>query len=666
VRINGLPRCLNEILSIGLLLSKERSAERPVEIEDAAEKEEIMNTHNNFEWWPPSSENWTRWFAIVIAFVVLILIIWPPGITQPPLPTPTDIPGTQSISGCESVVSNVPQDRLEIPANAIEISIYFSAEECQYLPRIALDFNRAYIAGRNPLTGQPLSSSERPFFVTGRPVSSGTVRDELVKELTGFGTDEFTPPTIWSPSSAHFLAVINEEVNRQIFDLSDVKATALAPVVMAIWESRLEAIRNTVGYAEIGWEELLAVMNSPNGWCDYGIPNCRRAVYYGHTNPNFSPTGLSTLIGEYYASARQNGYSGGPLTLDIVNNSAVRAGVREIEQLIRHYSRRTTEFKNYIAQGPDYVDFVALEENDVITINRGLTAYTPPERLVALYPKEGTFWHEHPFAVPDAPWVSSDQREAARIFTEYVLAPPAQELIVREGFRPANPTVSIGFPFDPLNGVTQDGPAGVLPVPSGEVILAIQRSWEFVKKQADIMLLLDTSGSMNGEKLDLAKTAAGEFVNIVERKAPDNRIGLTTFSDGVSVRVALGTVESNSSQIRQEISSLQAVGGTALYQAILETADQMRESDDGDRIRILVVLSDGADTASSANLNEVVEAIGASIQSRNPVIVIPIAYGTDADIMTLRRIAEAARTELQNAVSPDTIRNVLNIIAGLS
>ena len=656
----------DETLYIALLLSREAAAQRLAEIEHTAEKEEFMSTQNSFKWWPPSSENWTSWFGIVAAFVVVLMIIRPLELPPPPPPTPTPEPGLRPISGCESVVSTVPPDRLEIPANAIEISIYFSAEECQYLPRITLDFNSAYIAGRNPLTGQPLSSSERPIFVTGKPVSSGTVRDELVKEITGFGTDEFIPPTIWSPSSAHFLAVINEEVNRQIFDISDVKATALAPVVMAIWESRLEAIRNTVGYEEIGWEELLAVMNSPNGWCDYGIPDCRRAVYYGHTNPNFSPTGLSTLIGEYYASARQNGYSGGSLTLDIVNNSAVRAGVREIEQLIRHYSRRTTEFKHYIAQGPDYVDFVALEENDVITINRGLTAYTPPERLVALYPKEGTFWHEHPFAVPDAPWVSSDQREAARIFTEYVLAPPAQELIVREGFRPANPNVPMGFPFDPLNGVTQDGPAGALPVPSGEVILAIQRSWEFVKKQADIMLLLDTSGSMNGEKLELAKTAAGEFVNIVEREAPDNRIGLATFSDGVSVRVVLGTVESNSTQMRSEISSLQATGGTALYQAILEIVDQMRESDEGDRIRILVVLSDGADTASSANLNEVVEAIGASIQSRNPVIVIPIAYGTDADIMTLRRIAEAARTDLQNAVNPDTIRNIMNIIAGLS
>ena len=74
--------------------------------------------------------------------------------------------------------------------------------------------------------------------------------------------------------------------------------------------------------------------------------------------------------------------------------------MRQIECLIKHYSSRTTEFKEYIAQGPNYLDFVALEENDLIYINQGKTAYKPPEKLVALYPKEGTFWHEHPFAIP--------------------------------------------------------------------------------------------------------------------------------------------------------------------------------------------------------------------------------------------------------------------------
>ncbi len=75
--------------------------------------------------------------------------------------------------------------------------------------------------------------------------------------------------------------------------LADTESTALAPVVMAIWESRLNAIRETVGYDNVGWEELLQVLNSPNGWQDFGLPDARTQVYYGHTDPYVSSTALS-------------------------------------------------------------------------------------------------------------------------------------------------------------------------------------------------------------------------------------------------------------------------------------------------------------------------------------------------------------------------------------
>jgi Ca-activated chloride channel family protein len=607
--------------------------------------------------WPPSAQNWTIWVALGVIIAAVTLIYG--GSVDPPPP-----PGTQPITDCESVVTNAPQDRLEVPTGAIEISVYFSAEECQYLPRIALEFNRAYINGTNPLTGEPLAAGERPIFVTGKPVSSGTVREGILRELTGFGTGDFVPPTIWSPSSIHFLSLLNEDVKKETFDLSAAQATALAPVVMAIWESRLEAIRNTVGYDDIGWDELLDVLHSPNGWCDYGIPGCRRSVYYGHTNPNFSPTGLSTLITEFYASARQHGFTGRTLTLDVVNNQEVQEGVREIEQLIRHYSRRTTEFKHYIAQGPDYVDFVALEENDVITINRGLTEFTPPERLVALYPKEGTLWHEHPFGIPVAPWVTPEQREAARVFTEYVLMPTAQELIVSEGFRPANSSVALGFPFDPQNGVTAEGPTQIMAVPSGEVILAVQNTWSFVKKPADIMLLIDTSGSMGGDKLRLAQAASLEFVNQVEDIGPGNRMSLFVFNHDLTHRIPLGTVENNGERLRDSINGLGAEGGTCMYQALTAVVNQMNANTASDRIRIVILLSDGKDECEGGvTLNATIQAIEASSQSQNPVIVIPIAYGGDADITTLTRIAAAGKVELQNATNPDNIQSILNLIA---
>ncbi|MBL8146455.1 MAG: VWA domain-containing protein [Anaerolineae bacterium] len=547
------------------------------------------------------------------------------------------------------------------PSNAIDVSIIYAPESEQYMPQVIADFNRISAEGRNPVTGQPWAQGESPIWITGKPGSSGTVMQGIVNAIIAPNNQNVERPVIFEPSVSHWLALANYQSGRDLFNLADSRATALAPVVMAIWESRLNAIRETVGYDDIGWEELLGVLNSENGWQDYGLPNARRTVYYGHTNPNVSSTGLSTLIGEFYASARANGFDGRRLTLDQVRDETVQQGVRDIEELIRHYSTRTTEFKEYIAQGPEYLDFVALEENDLIYINRGLTEYRPPERLVALYPKEGTFWHEHPMGIVNASWVTPEQAAAARVFVDYVLTEPVQQAIMAQGFRPANPDVELGFPFVEENGVDPSQPRAVLDVPAPDVIAAIQQSWAFVKKQADIVLLIDTSGSMQSEnKIGQAIQAAEVFLNATES---NNRIGLTTFSDIVEERVPLGNAEAVSDQMASHIRSLRADGGTELYMALRDVVTEMDKQGEENRIRAVVVLSDGADTGDEGvTLQDAIRAIEASRDSLNPIIVIPVAYGSDADINALNAIARASATRVQSG-DTDSILRVLQIIS---
>ena len=85
-------------------------------------------------------------------------------------------------------------------------------------------------------------------------------------------------------------------------------------------------------------------------------------------------------------------------------------------------------------------------------------------------------------------------------------------------------------------------------------------------------------------------------------------------------------------------------------------------SDRDDRIQAVVVLSDGQDTSSFTSLQNVVELIRVSREDRNPVIVIPVAYGADADINALNAIARASATRVQSG-DPENIQNVLEIIS---
>ncbi len=554
-----------------------------------------------------------------------------------------------------------------IPDNAIVIDIIYAPESDEYMQRIIPAFNEAYRNGTNPVTGQNLANGERPIFVQGEPGSSGVIMQGIVRAITNPTSPNAVTPTIFQPSVSHWLALANFQSGRDLFDLADSPATANAPVVISIWESRLQAIRDTVGYDDIGWAELLAVLNSPNGWGDYGIEG-RQTVYYGHTDPFVSSTALSTLISEFYASARVDGFTGRRLTLDVVEDENVLQGVRNIEELIRHYSRRTTEFRNYIAQGPDYLDFVALEENDLIAINRGLTDFgTPPERLVALYPAEGTFWHEHPFGIPDAPWVSDEQAQAARVFADYVVLPEQQQIIMEYGFRPVNPSVELAFPFEEQYGVTREGPTTVLDVPDPSVIDAIQDSWSFVKKQADIMLVIDTSGSMEeDDKLDQAVQAALAFIDSTE---PTNRVGLAVFDDTYRVLVDLDVLEGNRSELIEELEDLEPGGRTTLYNGIVETLDIMEDLKEENRIRAVVLLSDGEDTCdtgfgSCLSLNEAVERIEGEEEERNPVVVVPVGYGNISSELerVLDDIAGASNT-IWIPGNPDNIQGLLELIS---
>jgi Ca-activated chloride channel family protein len=229
---------------------------------------------------------------------------------------------------------------------------------------------------------------------------------------------------------------------------------------------------------------------------------------------------------------------------------------------------------------------------------------------------------------------------------------------MENGFRPVNPDVEIGYPISTDLGVDPLQPLTVLEVPEAPVISAIQESWSFVKKQADIWLVIDVSGSMHGEKLDNARQAA---INFIEQTESNNRVGLITFNSSPRVIVPLDNVESNAEELRNAITRLQADGDTALFEAIVQSVDNMSGGED-DRIRAIVVLSDGEDTVGGRTLQETVDRILEEAGSQNPVIVIPIAYGSDADIATLNAIARAANTRVQPG-NPDEIQALLELIS---
>lgn len=110
-----------------------------------------------------------------------------------------------------------------------------------------------------------------------------------------------------------------------------------------------------------------------------------------------------------------------------------------------------------------------------------------------------------------------------------------------------------------------------------------------------LVVVLDTSGSMSGEKLREAKDAVKGLVRDMK---DDDEIAFVHYSDTAEVVQPLTTVREVRSRLPARVDALQAEGGTAIP---LGLAAGMRalEGETGNRVRRIVLVSDGLDSSRS-------------------------------------------------------------------
>ncbi|MHB9002904.1 MAG: VWA domain-containing protein [Coriobacteriia bacterium] len=143
----------------------------------------------------------------------------------------------------------------------------------------------------------------------------------------------------------------------------------------------------------------------------------------------------------------------------------------------------------------------------------------------------------------------------------------------------------------------------------------------------DVVLAIDTSGSMKGASLQAAKDAAIEFIDAM---AAPNRVAIVAFS--TSARVVARFTDDDA-VLRSAINGLEARGETAAYDSLVAAAALSGEA--GTNVRGVVFLSDGGDTMSRATLDEAVRRIRAAAI---PVYAVSLP-SYEADPGVLRSIA---------------------------
>jgi Ca-activated chloride channel family protein len=329
----------------------------------------------------------------------------------------------------------------------------------------------------------------------------------------------------------------------------------------------------------------------------------------------------------------------------------------------------------------NYFSAVLLQEQLVYEYNRGVYCEderAPSEALVPFYVQDSVLPLDHPYVV--LPSASPAQEEAADDFFDYLRQPAQQDRFAAIGFRSRasqfEPWALTGRVSDVLNGQEADRRTGMeqldeqsfTPTPSGAVVQAVLESWDEVRKEANILFVLDTSLSMR-ERLPDGRRRYEVMQATVARGvrqllAGPHDAGLWTFPNREGddppyvSHVPVGPVGDTRGDIVAAIQEdLPDPGlGTPIYRTIRDAHEHLVErsrNQDQPRPEIdaIVVVTDGG-TNDPRNEDYDVDALLDDIRPQEgepPVKVFSIAFGSDADLANLRRISDATGGEAYDA-----------------
>jgi len=546
-------------------------------------------------------------------------------------------------TGCKSKQpsSSATAERTDAPASpdSIELVFTYGSEKEPWINEVTDKFNRE----------DHRAPGGKRIFVRAIPMGSGECIDEVLNGQR--------QPHLISPASAAFIKLGNAQSQSKTGKelISSTENLVLSPVVIAMWKPMAEAL----GWDKkpIGWSDILSLATNPRGWQAYGYPQWGQ-FKFGHTHPQYSNSGLISLFAEVYAAT---GKTAG-LTVADVQKPRTAQFVQGIEKSVVHYGSSTGFFgRKMFASGPQYLSAAVLYENMVIE------SYDSGDKLafpvVAIYPKEGTFWSDHPVGIVERDWVTPAHRAAAKIYIQYLLQRPQQERAITYGFRPGAVDVPVASPIDAAHGVDPREPKTTLEVPSVPVMDAILKLFEQKKKSANIALVLDTSGSMNDDqKIQNAREGAKQLVNLLSTA---DQLSLVPFSSKVNWASTDVPISTGKDNLLRTIDSLFAQGGTALYDSIdaayQHLLSDQKEGSQENRILAVVVLTDGADTESNMKLTELMPRIQYDGE-RRAIHVFTIAYGKDARKDVLKQIADATQGKSYEG-TPQNIASVFRDIS---
>jgi len=174
-----------------------------------------------------------------------------------------------------------------------------------------------------------------------------------------------------------------------------------------------------------------------------------------------------------------------------------------------------------------------------------------------------------------------------------------------------------------LVGALQKGDFDVFDNGARQEISVFERRTEL---PLSIALLVDTSGSTNKELLYETDSAARFLRALLSEGNPEDAVALYSFNYEVTMQ---HDFTHNYRSLEARLKTLHGDAGTALYDAIFLAA---RDLEPRQGRKVLVIITDGGDTASSKDVHAALEAAQLADAVIYPVVVMPITNDAGRNI----------------------------------
>ena len=483
--------------------------------------------------------------------------------------------------------------------NSVEISVYTNSSLTNWMQRSANEFNAEGFRTENG----------RNIFITVTEIDSGTAITELTSGAN---------PDMWVPDEQVWVNLLADQGNSNF--QGNCQSVAESPLVIGMYREVAESL----GWPglPLGWLDIGSLATDSNAWRYYSGGEFGNTLRMGHTHPGLSGTGASTLLSVVQAAQSKTD----AVTITDIQQPIVQASVGAFESGVAIFSTDSASLGAQMEErGVRYLGAGIMHETTVLQ-SGGIN-------IVPIYPLEGTFVADFPACINQT--VDSLNQEAAGIFRDYLVSTEAQTIATSYGLRPINSEAEIQWPLTSDYGADLSQPERVFAPPSVETIYAVQELWQSERKDVNLVMLLDVSGSMSGSKMNNMRDAAIQFV---DQMGDDDFISIIIFSSSAEIIVNHEQIGPSRQKVINAIAGLEAFGDTSLFDAIGLGSRLIEETRGVNTTDALVVLTDGEDTFSFQY--SAAEAAEAALNSEATVFT--IAYGRNADTRTLTALAQDA------------------------